>query len=401
MLSGRYTSCMPRFLRSIIIAVMFFINGVTNAQNLIADSSFEFNNGVPLLLSSIGLNSSWSSPNRATPDLFCECNKKLAEKSEANVPINPFGVQKPNNGKCYAGIYAFSHGDYREYLQTQLNEPLRGGQKYELYFWISLADWSRVAVHQIGAVFLGGKAPYTTSDDITGVKTVYATLQYDVGMDNVLWHQIIIPYKARGGESVLILGTFDVWDIYETGVRPPKGVRTKINQKTERDGYYYIDDVSLREYQEPYVAKFDTVVVPKIDILPATVITHNEEPDKPVEEVVLEKPIILNNVLFESGKAKLLSESNQELDAVAEYLITNKDLKIEVSGHTDNVGNAKQNLILSEKRAKAVADYFITLSIDPARISYKGFGSEKPIAPNDTEDGRKQNRRVELVYLKK
>src|SRR4051812_34518884 len=106
-----YTTRMPHLFKLLAVCIILFTQ--LRAQNLIADSSFESNNGVPLLLSSIGLNSSWNSPNRATPDLFCECNKKLAEKSEANVPMNPFGVQKPSKGKCYAGIYAFSHGDYR------------------------------------------------------------------------------------------------------------------------------------------------------------------------------------------------------------------------------------------------------------------------------------------------
>ena len=108
--------------------------------------------------------------------------------------------------------------------------------------------------------------------------------------------------------------------------------------------------------------------------------------------------LVLKNVLFETGAAVLLPASFPELDATADYLLRTPGIKLEVSGHTDNVGNAEQNVMLSEKRAKAVMDYLVSKSVDPGRISNKGYGSQKPIADNTTDEGRKQNRRVELVF---
>ena len=71
-----------------------------------------------------------------------------------------------------------------------------------------------------------------------------------------------------------------------------------------------------------------------------------------------------------------------------------------MGGHTDNVGKDEDNLILSERRAKAVYDYLILRGVDPARLTYRGYGESQPIAPNDTPEGRAQNRRTTLTPLK-
>jgi outer membrane protein OmpA-like peptidoglycan-associated protein len=79
-----------------------------------------------------------------------------------------------------------------------------------------------------------------------------------------------------------------------------------------------------------------------------------------------------------------------------QLLNENPTVKIEISGHTDNIGNAPANLKLSQNRAKSVVDYLVKNKINPQRLTYKGFGSTKPIADNKTEDGRMLNRRTEM-----
>lgn len=386
--------------------ILFFLLcfQLSRAQNLVADSSFEANSKVPVLLSSIGLNASWSSPSWGTTDLLCECGKKLKDKSEAQVPHNPFGTQKANTGKCYAGFYLFSHADYREYLITQLNQPLIGGNKYELTMYISLADYSRAAIYRMGVVFLNAKPNYTSSDVIRNINPVNVPLKNQVGTDTVNWHQIVVEYEAHGGEQFLLIGSFDIYDYDETNARPPKGVRTKINQRTDRDAYYYIDDVSLHQLPPPVVAKFDTVVAPIIDtIRPVAIAEANfgNDTTKPIIEVLVDKTFILKNILFETNRAVLLPSSYPELDAFANYLVKNPQVFIEIGGHTDNTGSEEQNKILSEKRANTVADYLITKGVELNRVTFKGYGSTKPIANNSTDEGKKQNRRVEFTVVKK
>lgn len=107
----------------------------------------------------------------------------------------------------------------------------------------------------------------------------------------------------------------------------------------------------------------------------------------------------LNNIQFEKNSFKLLPVSLIELDRLVELLQNNKQLKIEINGHTDNVGKPAENLILSKNRAKSVMDYLVSKNIAATRVTYKGFGETKPIADNKTETGKAKNRRTEFKIV--
>lgn len=107
--------------------------------------------------------------------------------------------------------------------------------------------------------------------------------------------------------------------------------------------------------------------------------------------------IVLKNVNFELNSGTLTAESKATLDQVAASIKARRDIKsIEVIGHTDSMGAAAYNQSLSEKRAKAVADYLVSQGVDSGILSSKGMGESSPIADNRTAEGRAQNRRVEL-----
>ena len=109
------------------------------------------------------------------------------------------------------------------------------------------------------------------------------------------------------------------------------------------------------------------------------------------------EPIVLNNIFFESGKAELMSKSDFELNTLAQNLVNNSSLKIQIIGHTDNVGSDVDNQKLSEARAKSVTDALVLRGIAYSRVSYLGLGESQPIADNETEEGRKINRRTEFI----
>lgn len=115
----------------------------------------------------------------------------------------------------------------------------------------------------------------------------------------------------------------------------------------------------------------------------------------------LGEKFMLKNTFFEPNKSKILSTSFDDIKKLVEYLNNNKNTTIELSGYTDNTGVEKNNKKLSEARAKAVADCLILKGIDKSRVKYKGYGSANPIASNDTEESRWQNRRVECVIKSK
>lgn len=127
--------------------------------------------------------------------------------------------------------------------------------------------------------------------------------------------------------------------------------------------------------------------------------------DKPFEIIVdlqkvqVGKSVVLNNIFFDTDKFALKDESNKELQKLYTFLADNKDLRIEISGHTDNVGDAKYNLELSKNRAKSVYQYLVDQGIASDRLSYNGYGDTQPIADNSNKEGRAANRRTTFTVL--
>ena len=132
--------------------------------------------------------------------------------------------------------------------------------------------------------------------------------------------------------------------------------------------------------------------------------TISKGTDYGVYEVTIEidpaKEFTLDHVYFETGKSVLKSESFAELNELHEYLLRKKSVIIEIAGHTDNVGDSLTNLKLSRARAESVKTFLVKKGIEENRIKPKGYGESQPIADNNTEAGRKLNRRTEVRILK-
>lgn len=155
----------------------------------------------------------------------------------------------------------------------------------------------------------------------------------------------------------------------------------------EREGYlFYSDFFALSEVgtlQEPYQLE---ILLQPIEVAG----------DTTVEESA---PVVLRNVFFATGSAELLPASENELNRLYQLLDDRPEMRIRINGHTDNVGTAADNQALSEARAEAVYTYLLEKGISRDRLTYKGFGEEVPIAPNDTPEGRQRNRRTEFEVL--
>lgn len=129
---------------------------------------------------------------------------------------------------------------------------------------------------------------------------------------------------------------------------------------------------------------------------------EEKDQDRPVVIDIVLQPItknavtILNNIFFEFNKFEINPKSFTELDEVVKFLNDNATIKVEISGHTDNVGDENYNQLLSQKRAKSVVDYFFSKGISPSRVTQIGYGSKRPLRSNDTEENRQANRRIEF-----
>jgi outer membrane protein OmpA-like peptidoglycan-associated protein len=118
-----------------------------------------------------------------------------------------------------------------------------------------------------------------------------------------------------------------------------------------------------------------------------------------LQPIAINKSLTFKNVVFKNNSFELLPSSLTELDKLVELLQQNSSLKILIKGHTDNVGKPADNLLLSTNRAKAVVEYLVSKNIDISKLQFKGFGDTKPVASNNTEDGRAKNRRTEFEVL--
>ncbi|OYT11186.1 MAG: hypothetical protein B6I18_05155 [Bacteroidetes bacterium 4572_112] len=120
-----------------------------------------------------------------------------------------------------------------------------------------------------------------------------------------------------------------------------------------------------------------------------------------LQRIEIGSHVILNNVFFEYKKYDVSEESKTEINRIIALMKKYETIKIEIDGHTDNIASAKYNIALSKKRAQSVVDYIVSNGIDKSRIVAKGYGFAKPIATNDTAEGRKLNRRSEIIITDK
>ncbi|MBL8026948.1 MAG: OmpA family protein [Fibrobacteres bacterium] len=133
---------------------------------------------------------------------------------------------------------------------------------------------------------------------------------------------------------------------------------------------------------------------------PETVNAYKDDdgcPDEPPQEI--KKNLTLEGINFRTGSAELLDESYMVIDKVFNSLEAFPKVKVEIRGHTDNVGAAAANMMLSQERAQAVKDYLVNRGVDAKRIKVKGIGEGEPVASNRTAAGREKNRRIEFIRL--
>src|SRR3990170_4227969 len=164
---------------------------------------------------------------------------------------------------------------------------------------------------------------------------------------------------------------------------------------TDVDGLYDGEEV-MKHKTDPLKKDTDGGSVDDL-----TEIIRGTNPVDPNDDVVkIGVPIVLEGVTFETNKAAITPESSQILRSALKTLTTYPEIQVEVSGHTDNVGNKKSNLRLSQRRAEAVREWLIERGIDPVRIVAKGYGPDVPIAPNDSPENKRKNRRIEFKRIK-
>lgn len=283
-------------------------------------------------------------------------------------------------GTCYAGLRF--QKKYKEFLQVKLADALHRGTTYELEMYIRLAFWSNTSLKSFGALLT--KAGYKGQGDVLKSSLIDSVSKKGSFINGYHWFKISGKYTADGGEKYLTIGNFSA-KIKKDIVRMNK---FKFGFK---EAYYFVDDVSLvkaREVKE----KVKVEIVGSFNVEEDSVLTVKKD-------IKVGEKVTLKNIFFENSRYYILPESFPELNKLAQYLLRNPGMEVQINGHSDNSGSKAKNQKLSEQRAREVFEYLIKKGVQN-KMYFKGFGSLYPIASNDTEAGKAQNRRVEFEIIK-
>jgi len=217
-----------------------------------------------------------------------------------------------------------------------------------------------------------------------------------------------MPKKARPEKVVFIKG-----QISSNDPDAVKGMTVELKNMATNDVVQGVVNEESAEYVAVISAKEseDVMMMAKKNGYAFTsqyISSAKDVVGKPMRAIDMEfKPIevgetyAINDINFSTDSYMLSNQVMNVLDEFINFLKENQSIRLAIYGHTDNIGSAESNLTLSKNRAKAVSDYLIHEGISSERLSYKGFGSKKPIESNATEIGRAKNRRTEFVILSK
>jgi outer membrane protein OmpA-like peptidoglycan-associated protein len=376
----------------------FFIFGLSPnfftpllAQNLVENNSFETAcETLPAAYKRCGNKSDitdfappWYCPQNTNPDLICN--------NLPYIPVNDtdknFGKLKAADGSAYAGIGFNKNTGWVESIAIQLSKPLDPEKVYKISYKASyFNDFGKngdaITENYLGVKFYmktKSKTPKQTFDDLYALKASATSQKTKDSVDKVLSMPVnqneknnhflcyTAPQNFKNNEWQTVEKIFTIGF---AATHLSIGFFNTDKAASGYNTYFYIDDVVLEETTEKA--------------------SQYEKMDK-------SKPIIVPNLFFDTGKSVLLPASFPELDKLAAALAAQTALNIEISGHTDNMGNATANQTLSEARANAVRTYLTSKGIVAARLTAKGYGSAKPLAPNTDAASKAKNRRVEVT----
>lgn len=280
-------------------------------------------------------------------------------------------------GTSYAGLRF--QADYKEYMYVKLLEPLEKDEVYHFRMYIRLLEANNVTVtvKQLGAYFSDTEFKVGMVFDESGL--VDST--YNKGISGTLnWMIIQGNYRAHGGEKYMIIGNF------RTKMKDDFVKKNKWNIFEFKEAYYYLDDISLRKILTPVdSASVKNMVKETLPVYPTDL--------KAGQVVEIQK------IKFEPGTANLMKVSYKALDVLVNTLNEHPFAEVEIVGHAADQASEGANKKLSKDRAKAVYDYLLLQDvINP--LTYKGVGSTSPLVPNDSEENKAKNTRLEFVIIK-
>ena len=330
-----------------------------NGQNLVKNPSFESNIKCPDSFGSLSEDvKNWRKPSLGTTDYFNTCSDKLP------VENNFIGSQLPFDGNAYVGLYLYAPKDYREYITAELETALEKDKLYKVSFMVNLADEVEFAIQEFGILFTQAAFEINTSKNIAldympsgGIINYKEIANANFYKDNTKWVEISTIIMGKGNERFLTIGNFKNND---------QTLKQVVKKTARKSSYYFVDMVSVIE-------------IPSYN---------------------LNELYVIEDLLFDFDETFIEISYNQQLTNLVHYLAQHPDLNVYLYGHTDSKGSKAYNDNLSDQRALTVANFLMKLGLSKDRISWKGYGFNKPVVDNQKDDLRFKNRRVEFLIAK-
>ncbi len=298
----------------------------------------------------------WDSPTQGSPDiLFLDYLGQMFPPRE----LVDLSAHTPRTGKMMIGIKTYGcpsrFSPCKEYLQVKLKKSLRTGQKYYFEYWVCPIQPS-VKVNSFGIALARNRTSATMELGTLDLQPMSINKEI-ISCDSTLWHRISGVFEPDDTYAYLVIGNF----------APDPSMASRKEPDGLDYGYYLVDDVLVKALDA-----------------------------SPVQEFIVNETLTLENILFEFDRAILKPSSREPLDELVQYLQHNRELNLEVIGHTDAIGSTEYNLELSRDRANAIQAYLVEQGIKSSRITPVGLGNSVPLVHNDTEENRQLNRRVEI-----
>jgi len=366
---------------------------INDGQNLIANPDFKMYFYKPVPIDYHGDTKLedwlpfWNTPGVFTPDYLSDLRRidVLDYKSLLDYPL-------PNKFNYLAFALYKDSDSYSEYIQGKLIKPLSTGQKYCLKVSIALSSYSGFSINQLAGLF--SRQPITIrKNESTFSPQVKLSISE---IDNKRFKTLCSYFTAEGGEQFVTLGRFTSDDNLE--ILP----RTNIPQTQfgiNKSAYYLIDNIELVEIQDANECHCEINII-QPDTLKTIPNPELNVPENEITKLKQGNSVILKNVNFEFDKYELLPSSFTILMTLKKFLLDNPDLRLMISGHTDDVGSDDYNLKLSINRTKSVYFWLIDQGIDTARLEFTGYGKSRPLYKDTNEKSRALNRRVEVKIIK-
>ncbi|MES2590136.1 MAG: hypothetical protein V4622_14240 [Bacteroidota bacterium] len=357
--------------------------GKVDDGNLVENGSFEATTGKIKKLGSIDMATGWSSPTGVRADLFIPDEKV----PEINVPLNARGTEEAKEGSNYAGIVGYSYNDKmpRSYIKSKLKSPLKKGMKYCVSYYVSLAELSKYSANNIGAII--GKKDFST-DAKSSIIEKSSILHHENKVFNAFynWERVCGTFEADGGEKYIVIGNFNNNETTtnERNKQPKDFKGTPIIA-----AYYFIDDVSITLLEEG--KQCDCGIGDLGNEVSSTIY---QRAILLKDNATTKEKIEAQASFFAFGKNKLQPVATQSLDLIAELMLANPSIKLEILGYADSneVAMSVENPLyvdMDVKRIDMVARYLKDKKIPENRIIKKpsGVDLENPeIIETDDED---------------